>query len=177
MSLTSLPEELQFEILCYLNDYENNLFIYVYEKQKLLRKVNKHGLFQINFLLQFKQTYFTNLSQVLLQFYYLNDDYNLFIPFGSFDFDDVREQFKKATQAPINPWSDARNVLFIKDNYPYKLSRTKHIFALYTFYYYYKYYFKLFYKRKQQQNKYLSLQDMFSQRRMLLRKIYHSERR
>jgi hypothetical protein len=38
MSLTnlvySLPKELQFEILLYLNDYINNLFIYIYDIKK-----------------------------------------------------------------------------------------------------------------------------------------------
>ena len=51
MSLTnlvySLPKELQFEILLYLNDYINNLFIYIYDikKQNLFRKVNKQNDF------------------------------------------------------------------------------------------------------------------------------------
>ena len=45
MSLVNiLPQELKFEILLYLNDYVNNLFIYIYDikKKQLFRKVNKH---------------------------------------------------------------------------------------------------------------------------------------
>ena len=60
MNLTNLPEELKFEVLLYLNDYENNLFIYIYDtkKQKVFRKVNKqHSFFLIKFMLEFKKRY------------------------------------------------------------------------------------------------------------------------
>ena len=42
-----LPEELKNEVLLYLNDYVNNLFIYIYDikKKKVLRKVNKQSSF------------------------------------------------------------------------------------------------------------------------------------
>ena len=54
MNLTNLvyilPEELKIEILLYLNDYKNNLFIYIYDiqKQQLLRTVNKQLLIKVN---------------------------------------------------------------------------------------------------------------------------------
>ena len=43
----NLPEELKNEVLLYLNDYVNNLFIYIYDikKKKVLRKVNKQSSF------------------------------------------------------------------------------------------------------------------------------------
>ena len=60
MNLTNLSEELKFEVLLYLNDYLNNLFIYIYDtkKQKVLRKVNKqHSFFLIKHMLEFKKRY------------------------------------------------------------------------------------------------------------------------